>query len=41
MKFKAYLTDTDNVPLILGFSGLLDKFQLVINYNKRLAYLEG
>ena len=36
----AMLADTDQVPLILGWSGCLDRAKLVLDSPRRLAWLE-
>ncbi len=36
----AYLADSDDVPLVLGFEDLLDQFDIFISYPKRTAYLQ-
>ena len=36
----AMLADTDHVPLILGWSGCLDRAKLVLDSRRRLAWLE-
>lgn len=36
---KAYITATDKIPLILGFAGVLEKFDLHISYSKNKASL--
>ncbi len=40
LKIRALLVHTDEVPLIVGFSGLLDGFKSFFNYKKNIAYLE-
>ncbi|MEW6609275.1 MAG: hypothetical protein AB1414_17835 [bacterium] len=37
---KAYLADTDEIPPLIGFAGLLDKFKINIDYLENKAYLE-
>ena len=39
-KFRAFLASVDNIPLIVGFKDLLDKFKLTINPIDRIGYLE-
>lgn len=36
----ALLADTDNVPLIIGFKGVLENFRVVFDYKKNVAYVE-
>lgn len=36
----AFLAQTDQVPLILGFKGLLERLNVVFNFNKNIAYAE-
>ena len=36
----AFLAKTDKVPLIIGFKDLLEKFNAVFNFNKKIAYIE-
>lgn len=40
IKVKSYLAHTDEIPLIIGFKDLLDKFGLYLNFRKNIAYLE-
>ena len=37
---RAYLTLTDEVPLMLGFDGLLEETRLCMNYQQKEAFLE-
>ena len=37
---RAMLADTDQVPLILGWSGCLDRAKLILDTPRRLAWLE-
>lgn len=39
-KCKVFLAETDEVPVIIGFSDLLDKIELVIAYPKKQACLK-
>lgn len=36
----AFLAETDHIPLILGFNGLLEKMSLYVDYKRRAAYVE-
>lgn len=36
----AFLATTDNVPLILGFKGVLERFNFVCNFSENLVYVE-
>jgi hypothetical protein len=36
----AFLAPTDRVALLLGMGGLLHRFQLVMNYPAKAAYLQ-
>lgn len=36
---KAYLADTDEIPPIMGFAGLLDRFRINIDCLKEEAYV--
>lgn len=38
---KVYLPKIDQIPLIISVEGLLERFQLVINYNKRIAFWDN
>ncbi|NIM16523.1 MAG: hypothetical protein GTO45_31305 [Candidatus Aminicenantes bacterium] len=40
IKVKSYLAHSSEVPLIIGFKDLLDRFGLYLDYRKNLAYLE-
>lgn len=40
IKVKAYLAHSNEVPLIIGFKNLLDRFGIYLNFKKNLAYLE-
>jgi len=40
IKSLCYLSKTDEVPLIIGFHGCLEKFKLVSNFPENKAYLE-
>lgn len=40
LSVDAFLAETDQIPLILGFSGLLDKVSLHFDYKQNLAYVE-
>lgn len=37
---NAYFTLSDEVPLVVGFNGLLEKFKLCMDYSVKKAYLE-
>ena len=39
LSFPAYLAHTDEVPLLIGFAGLLGAFDLHVNYRKREAWV--
>lgn len=39
-KCKTFLAKTTDVPIIIGFSELLDKIKIVIDYPNKIAYLE-
>ncbi|MGQ9469351.1 MAG: hypothetical protein ACUVTD_05940 [Nitrososphaerales archaeon] len=38
--FRAFLALVDNIPLIIGFKDLLDKFKLIIEPKDRIGYIE-
>jgi predicted aspartyl protease len=40
MKVKAYLAHSNEVPLIIGFKDLLDRFGIYLDFKKNFAYLE-
>lgn len=40
IKVKSYLAHSNEVPLIIGFKDLLDRFGIYLNFEKNLAYLE-
>ena len=40
LNFTAFLVSTDRVPLILGISGILDKYHLSWDYQNQNAYLK-
>ena len=40
IKVKSYLAHSNEVPLIIGFKDLLDKFGLYLDYRRNLAYIE-
>lgn len=40
LDISAFLAQTDQVPLILGFKGILGKLNVVFNFNKDIAYAE-
>ncbi|MDI6792055.1 MAG: hypothetical protein QME81_04210 [bacterium] len=40
IKVKSYLAHSNEVPLIIGFKDLLDRFGLYLDFKKNLAYLE-
>lgn len=37
---SAFLAETDQIPLLLGFSGLLEQLSLHVNYHQNSAYVE-
>jgi hypothetical protein len=39
LSITAYLADTDEIPPVMGFTGLLDRFRININYLKEEAYI--
>ncbi|MBM3236972.1 hypothetical protein FJZ31_11835 [Candidatus Poribacteria bacterium] len=40
-KISAYLALTNDVPFVIGFWDLLEKFKLCMDYRKKESYLEG
>lgn len=40
IKFRAYLTLTDEIPIVLGFKDLLDRLILHLDYGQKIAYVE-
>ena len=40
LKLMAFLAETDQIPLILGFNGLLEKVSLHLDYAHAIAYIE-
>lgn len=40
IELTAFLAETDQIPLILGFSGLLEKVSLHFDYQQNVAYVE-
>ena len=40
IKFRAFLALVDNIPLIVGFKDLLDRFKLTISPTDRIGYIE-
>ena len=40
IKFRAFLALIDDIPLILGFKDLLDKFKLTISPIEKMGYIE-
>ena len=40
LTIRAHLAHTDNIPLLLGFSGLLDRASVRFSVNRSEAYLE-
>ncbi len=40
LTIRAHLAHTDNIPLLLGFSGLLDRADVCFSVNRSEAYLE-
>ncbi len=41
LTISAYLALTDDIPLIVGFWDLLEKFKICMDYRSKEAYLEG
>ena len=41
MEATFFLAETDQVPIILGFNGLLDKFKVTFNLIENSGYIEG
>ncbi|MEM4298544.1 MAG: hypothetical protein QW815_09285 [Nitrososphaerota archaeon] len=39
--FRAYLAPTDEIPIVLGFKDLLEKFQVCFNFSEKKSYLES
>ncbi len=39
-EIQAYLAHTNNVPLIVGFCDLLEKFKVYMDYSNKKAYIE-
>lgn len=39
-RIPCYVSQTEGVPVILGFAGLLSKFEVCFDLRKRLAHLE-
>lgn len=39
MESKAYIAETDKIPLILGFADVFEKLDLNISYSKKKAFL--
>lgn len=39
-KFRSYLAPTDEVPIVLGFKDLLEKFTVHFDFSRRTAYIE-
>jgi hypothetical protein len=40
LTIRARLAHTDDIPLLLGFSGLLDRADICFSVNRDEAYLE-
>ena len=40
IKFRAFLALIDDIPLILGFKDLLDKFRLIISPIEKIGFIE-
>lgn len=40
LKIRTYLASTDEVPIIIGFKDLLEKFKLFIDVSERSGYIE-
>jgi hypothetical protein len=40
LTFRAHLAHTNDIPLLLGFSGLLDRADVHFSVNRSEAYLE-
>ncbi|MFC1713445.1 hypothetical protein ACFL6S_07255 [Candidatus Poribacteria bacterium] len=41
LMISAYLALTDEIPLVVGFWDLLEKFKIYMDYRSKEAYLEG
>ena len=41
LKISAYLALTDDVPFVIGFWDLLERFKLCMDYRNKEAYLDG
>ena len=41
LTISAYLALTDDIPLVIGFWDLLEKFKLIMDYRNKEAHLEG
>lgn len=41
LAFRAYLASTDEIPIVLGFKDLLEKFEVCFNFPQRRAYIES
>lgn len=39
--FRAFLAPTDQIPIVLGFKDLLEKFEVSFDFAKRSAYIES
>ncbi len=37
---RAFLADTDQIPIILGFNGILEQLHVTFEYTKNTAYVE-
>lgn len=40
LKITAFLAETDQVPIIIGFNGMLEKVKVTFNFQKNNAYIE-
>lgn len=40
LSILAYLADTDEIPPLIGFAGILDKFKINIDYFQNKVYME-
>ena len=41
LEIPAYLSLIENVPLLIGFRGILDKFSVCFDYRQNTAFIEG
>lgn len=40
LRISAFLANTDEIPLIIGFKDVLEKFKMVIEFSKNNAFIE-